>query len=157
MRFKFDNMRRGQVSVEFIVILVIGFVLLSGALYFVFMQSQTFVLATEANKAIASGNLLSSKIDEVAVLSQFSKTIVTVTLPDSLVDLRVLNYSSTNLSNDLVLSLGETDSIEFLFVTQYPFVYGNCIASSLNGVIGSGQRQFVIESCGGHVALSLRE
>jgi hypothetical protein len=148
---------RAQVSVEYILILVIGFVLLSASLYFIFIQSQTISYAAETKKGIAFGSLLVSRIDEVALLSMFSKTTLSVTLPSDAVELRVLNYTTANLSYDLVLSSGETSSrTQFLFVSKYPFVLGNCSQSVLSQQVSGGQKQVVVESCGSYVAVALK-
>jgi uncharacterized protein (UPF0333 family) len=154
---KLSFSRKAQISIEYIIILVIGFVLLLGGLYMFMSQAQTVSFAAESQKGLASGQFLVDTVNEIALLSKFTKTTITVSLPDSIVSIRALNYSTANLSTDLVLTMSSlSGTSNLLFVSTYPFVLGNCTHSFTNTssvVLTGGQTQFLIESCGAYVAV----
>ncbi len=151
--------RRAQASLEFIIVLTLGLTLLAGGLLYYNSQASQITFASQSQSMISAGTIMTSTIDDMALLGRGSKTSILLNLPTGIRDISQLHYNPQNLSTNFVFTLSSIGGeSSFLFSTQYPFRMGNCSSYTpfSEDVIQGGSVRFDVESCGSFVAISER-
>lgn len=148
---------KGQVSLEYLVILGVALFLLvpiMGMFYSSTLESQNL---NTANLIILAGRAISSNAENVYYQGNGNKIKVSLNLPDSVGLSTYFNNSETEL---VVSGVFDDLATDFVFFVDANLTFSNtsvksCTSPKTNdgSVLGTGPRELFIESCGDYVVV----
>ncbi len=145
--------KRGQISVEFVLIFSFAMLLLVPTIYLFYNQSLDSVVEIETQQLVSIGNQILSDAQQIYVYGSGSAKTLTFRLPKSVENISIVGGHSTEL---VITSNIQGSFHNLVFFGQYNMSIGNCSTQSSfseNFLRNPGQKSIRIESCGTFVAI----
>lgn len=148
-------MKKGQYSLEYLMVLGIAMFVLITTMYFVYNQSNRLNDEVNVERVLAAGEAIVDNVEFVFPLGKDSKTTISFSSPIPLSNFTV--EGDLGVGQTLIIEMDiYGQPTELLFFSAYDMYVGNC--STVKPVTDDflqapGQRDLVITKCGTNVSI----